>query len=147
MIDMKVKIEDRTNRVNAAVERAIAGNVRAGAFVVSQDAKQSIAKAPKAERVPGGRRGKRGRRQVRRPSPAGSPPYTLKGELPRAIQYAATKDTAIIGPAFSRVGTGGEPHEQGGEYRGGDYPERPFMRPSLENNLGRFAGSFEGSVN
>lgn len=160
MIGMKVTTQDTTDRVKDAAERASAGNVRSTAFLVMTDAKKSIEKAPPSQEVATRaetRRNKRGqflkgsgkrRRKKRRriPSSAGSPPYTLRGKLPRAIQYAASGSTAIIGPAYSVVGTGGEPHEHGGEYRGADYDERPFMRPSLEQNLSRYAGSYEGTI-
>lgn len=160
MIGMKVTTQDMTDRVKDAVERASAGNVRSTAFLVMTDAKRSIEKAPPPQEVVSKaevRRNKKGqflkgsgrRRKQRRkriPSPAGSPPYSLRGQLPRAIQYAVSGDTAIIGSAYSGVGTGGEPHERGGEYRGGNYPLRQFMRPSLEDNLGRYAGSYEGTI-
>jgi hypothetical protein len=34
----------------------------------------------------------------------------------------------------------------GGEFRGHEYPERPFMAPALEKNLDRFAGDWAGSI-
>jgi hypothetical protein len=34
----------------------------------------------------------------------------------------------------------------GGEFRGHEYPERPYMAPALEKNLDRFAGDWAGSI-
>jgi len=71
-----------------------------------------------------------------------------KGQLPRAIVYDNDKesDTAVIGPRESVVGTSGEAHEFGGDYKGQDFPERPFMGPALDKNIDRFASSFAGSI-
>lgn len=82
------------------------------------------------------------------PSPAGSPPTTRRGLLRRAIRYAVEpgNESVVIGPRFSVIGTAGEPHEHGDQYKGGDYPARPFMGPALEKNLGRLAASWEGAV-
>lgn len=82
-------------------------------------------------------------------SEPGSPPHTrgrgghnIKG----AIRYAADKESAVIGPVASVIGTAGEAHEFGGEYRGQIYPKREFARPALEKNIDRFAGEFRGSI-
>lgn len=92
------------------------------------------------------------------PSPPGTPPHTKtsvtksgkvrKGKLPRAIAYFVDPDKqeAIVGPRFSIVGLAGWVHEFGEEYKGEDYPERPFAAPALAGNIDRFAGSFAGSI-
>ncbi len=91
------------------------------------------------------------------PSPAGTPPHThtqkvtksgktRKGVLPKAIAFKADKQGAIIGPRESVAGIAGEAHEFGGDFKGDDYPERPFMGPSLESNLARFASDWTGSI-
>lgn len=151
MIGANVKIQDMSDRVAKAAERAALGNLRAAAFLVMTDARRSIDKSPQTQVVQTTkktrRRGKRKRARLRRvPSPPGTPPHTRRGKLPRSILYDADKDSAFVGPAFSIVKTGGEPHEHGGQYKGGDYPERPFMNPALEQNISRFAGSFEGTI-
>jgi hypothetical protein len=53
---------------------------------------------------------------------------------------------ALIGPMASLVGEAGRAHELGEEFRGHEYPERPFMAPALEKNLDRFAGDWAGSI-
>lgn len=160
MIGMKSRTEDTTHRVVDAEKRASERNARVAAFRIMTAAKASIQKGPqsyeeatkaevrrnkKGQFVKGSGK-RRGKKRRRIPSPPGSPPYTLRGKLPRAIQYAAFHGNAVIGPVFSIAGTGGEPHEQGGEYRGAKYPQRPFMRPALEDNLSRYAGSYEGAI-
>ena len=81
------------------------------------------------------------------PASPGQPPHTRKRRrLPRAIRYYADTEGAVIGPQASKTGQAGQPHEFGGRYKGGDYPERPFMAPALESQLDSFAGEFAGSI-
>jgi phage gpG-like protein len=90
------------------------------------------------------------------PSEPGKPPHTrrrvsragkaLKGHLQRAIVYASDKETATIGPRESIVGESASAHEHGGEYMGGEFPARPFMRPALERNLDKFHRDWAGSI-
>lgn len=82
------------------------------------------------------------------PSPEGDPPHTHNRQfIRRAIRYSADRDGATIGTAFSAIGTVGEAHEFGGEYRGSTFPERPFMQPALNANLDLFQKGWDGSVN
>jgi phage gpG-like protein len=80
------------------------------------------------------------------PSAPGSPPHTKRGQLKRSIRYDATKDGAVIGPLASMVGTSGEAHEFGGSFRGGSFPERPYMNPALLRELDKFTGEFSGQI-
>jgi len=91
------------------------------------------------------------------PSTPGTAPHThgkqftkahkeRKGELQRAILYVLEDERAIIGPRFSVVGTSAMAHEFGGEYKGQEYPERPFARPAVDKNLDRFAKSWEYAI-
>jgi hypothetical protein len=160
MIGMKATTQDTTDRVAKAAERASRGNVRAGAFLVMHDAKKSIVKAPaptvtaataKTKRDSKGRflkgSGKRKKRKGRRqPSPAGTPPFTDRGLLPRSIGYAVEGDSAVIGTQYSMIGLGGKPHEDGGEFKGDDFPERAFMWPALQRKASIFGNSFQGSI-
>ena len=66
--------------------------------------------------------------------------------MPRAIVYAADKESAVVGPRHSVVGEAGAAHEFGEEFRGTDYPERSYMEPALDANLDRFAASWGGSI-
>lgn len=125
---MEAKIQLRLERIQKAVQRAKAGSITAAAYVVATIAKGKI-------------------KTSQEKSQPGDPPATRRGLLRRAIRYAATqdKDLAVIGPAFPVVGTAGRAHEFGGRYKGSQYPERPFMRPALEESLDQFAGAFRGS--
>lgn len=152
MFGMNVKIDDTTHRVKVAADKAVIKNVRHAAGSVMKEARKSIQRAPKvkstvAAKVKTNKPGKKTRTFVRRPgSPPGTPPYTKRGQLKRAIKYSADKDNALIGPEFSLVGTSGEAHEFGGEYKGGEFDERAFMEPALDRVSPRFAASFSGSI-
>ena len=93
------------------------------------------------------------------PSQPGTPPHTQtagttskgkpkRGNLQRAIVFAVdqSKAEAVIGPRESVIGDAGAAHEHGGELFGDEYPERPYMAPSLDKNTTRFADSFAGSI-
>jgi hypothetical protein len=91
------------------------------------------------------------------PSEPGTPPHThvaftkkgkvrRGGQLRRAIAFYADKGGAVIGPRESIVGESAEAHEKGGDYKGQDYPKRPFALPALQKNLDRFAGEWAGSI-
>ena len=93
------------------------------------------------------------------PSRPGEPPHThtagltksgknRKGVLPKSIAYDVDKTAgiAVIGPRASIVGEAGGAMEHGGEFRGDEYPARPFAAPALEQNLDRFAQEWAGSV-
>lgn len=160
MIGMKVKIEDTMNRVEDAAEKAAYRNFGHAAASIAKDAKSTIRRAPKAvgkSSQAGTKRDSKGRfvkgsgkkkrtRGAQVSSPPGTPPYTRRGQLKRAIKYAANKDGAVIGPEFSKVGVSAEAHEFGKQYKGADYPDRPFMGPALQRNINRFAQSWAGSI-
>lgn len=131
---------DNFNKVADAAEKAIFRNVGHAAATVRKEAIDSIEPAEG-------------------PSEPGTPPHThtsgvtrkgklRRGDLQRAIVFAQIpeENAAIVGPRFSVVGESGAAHEFGGEYLGQDYPERPFMGPTLENNIDRFGGSFVASI-
>lgn len=89
------------------------------------------------------------------PSSPGLPPHTRKprgkrrgtGRLKSSIRFEVNKKEgyALIGPISSVLGDIARAHEFGGRYKKGNYPARPFMRPALERNLHRFAGSYAGN--
>jgi phage gpG-like protein len=93
------------------------------------------------------------------PSAPGTPPHThtqrltrkgktRAGQLPRSIVFHVdkAKEEAVIGPRYSMVGEAGAAHEFGGQFRGDNYPERPFMGPALDKNLDNFASDWAGSI-
>lgn len=128
MFGATFKLIDTSKRVTAAADKAAFKNFAHAAARISKDAKASI------ENAPG-------------PSSPGSPPHTHRGSfLRRGIRFAADKQGAVIGPMASVVGEAGSAHEFGGEFKGNDFPERPFMGPALDQNLDRFAGEWAGSI-
>lgn len=80
------------------------------------------------------------------PSEPGSPPHTRKGQLKRAILYAADKDAVVIGPDAGVVGTSASAHEFGGRYKRNRYEKRPFMGPALEKVKERLPRAWANSV-
>lgn len=139
MFGLSVKVENKLQKVEQAAEKAAFKNFGHAAASIRKDAIASIKDAPT---------GARGRDAS---SPPGTPPYTHgKGSrgrrIKKAILYAADKEGAVIGTAYSRFGTAGSPHEHGGSYKGQIFAERPFMFPALLRQAGRFAGSFAGSI-
>ena len=128
MIGAEVKVENHTQRVTDALERAAFRNFGHAAARISKDAKESLVTAEG-------------------PSPAGSPPHTHQGaHLRRAVRYDATKEDAVIGPLESIVGESGAAHELGETFHGFTFDERPFMAPALEKNLDRFNQDWADSI-
>lgn len=121
------KIVNNSRRVREAADRAARRAFAKAAFRIMRDAQASVERSAT-------------------PSSPGEPPHTRRGQLKRAIRYAATKDGAVIGPLASMVGVSAEAHEFGGQLKGQSYPERPFMGPALERDLDNFAGDFAGSI-
>jgi hypothetical protein len=112
------KFIDDTAAVIAAEQRGTIRSLSKAAFQIFKDAQASIEPSPEA-------------------SPPGSPPHTRRGQLKRAIRYDVDKSAgiAVIGPRESMVGTSAEAAEFGGEYKGQQYPKRPFMGPALDKDL------------
>lgn len=128
MFGFTAKVENKLDRVRQAAEKGAFRSFSRAAFAIRQTAIDSI-------------------EQASGPSAPGEPPHTHRRMfLRRAIRYAANREGAVIGPRHSVVGAAGEAHEFGGEYRGNEYPARPFMFPALQANLDRFAGSWAGSI-
>ena len=131
------KFVDEGERVAKAIRRAGYFALRKLGFKVRAEAKSEI-------------------EEEKGPSPAGSPPHTHKhvttksgkegkqGLLPASILYAIEKDPArvIIGPSVNVVGTVGAAfeHEDTAEYKGREYPPRPFMGPALAEEEGQLPG-------
>ncbi len=128
MFGVTIKIKNEVEKVRLAGRDAARGSFSRAAFLIRQTAVQSV------ERAEG-------------PSTPGSPVHTHRGNwFRRAIRYSADKEGAVIGPMFSVVGTVGQAHEFGGDYKGNDYPQRPTMGPALEQNLDAFASNWNGSI-
>lgn len=138
MLGAHVQVVTNFTRLIKAVEQAKFRNFGHAAARIRKDAAASILPSDQ-------------------PSAPGTPPHTrnrvskktgkrLKGQLERAIVYAADKDGAVVGPRESVVGTSASAHELGGSYKGEQFPKRPFMGPALEKNLDRFASDWAGSI-
>ena len=121
------KIIDHMHKVREAADKAARRAFAKAAYRIFRDAQASIERSAE-------------------PSAPGDPPHTRRGQLKRAIRYAADKDGAVIGPLASMVGTSAMAQEFGGVYRGATFPERAFMGPALSRELSGFAGEFEGSI-
>ena len=122
-------------------------NFQHAAASIRKNARSSIKSAPPETRTRARRR--RGQIVARARSGAsrpGTPPYTRRGALRRAILWDVNEQSAIIGPRQTVVGLSAAAHEFGETYKGTDYPERPFMQPALEQALPRFADSWAGSI-
>lgn len=132
MLGMKVTVVDRTSRLKKAADRGVFQSIRHAAASLRKDVQASIESAPKGQ-----------------PSAPSTPVHTHnRAFFRRGILYSVSEDrkSAVIGPAFSKVGTVGAAHEFGGEYRGQTFPQRSFMGPGLVRAIPRFAGEFAGSI-
>ena len=130
MFGMNGTTQDETRKVVKAAADAAFRNIGHAAASIRRTAFTSIVRSAK-------------------PSAPGTPPHTRgkKRGFKRGMFYAMEgKEAAVIGTAYSIVGTSGEPHEHGGIYKGDDYEARPFMGPALEANLDRFARNWGGSI-
>ena len=97
----------------------------------------------------------------------GTPPNTRRGLLKQSLLFGVEKQrqSVVIGPAESFIGTAMTAHEFGGIYRaesfigtamtahefGGiyrkrRYPKRPLMKPTLEKTLPKLPALWENSV-
>ncbi len=123
MIEIKVKIVDRSQIVKKAVDKASFENIGHAAASIRRLAIASIKTRKKA-------------------SPWGTPVHTRQQrKLPGSIFHTVDryKLDAIIGPVHSKLRIIGEVHEFGKTYLGTKYPERSFMGPALEKNLPRMS--------
>lgn len=136
MIGASVSVTATTGAVKDATDKATAENVGQAAGRIRKDAIASITPSDT-------------------PSPPGQPPHTHggrnrkgKGKLPKSILFAVDKAAgdAVIGPARSKAGTVGQAHEFGGQYKGEQFTERPFMGPALDRQQAKFAASFAGTI-
>ena len=91
---------------------------------------------------------KRSIRKRAGPSPAGQPPHTHCGVLPRSLRYAVARNrqSAVIGPDYTVARRVGRPHEKGGIYFGRRYPARPYMLPAFEKIRPRLPRFWGGSI-
>jgi phage gpG-like protein len=130
MIDIKATVEPQMQKVQQAADKAAYRNFRHAGFSIAKAAKALIVKSPD-------------------PSKPGSPPTTrgkARKSLKSAIFTNSDKESAMIGPRASFVGTSGEVHEFGKSRGGEQFPQRSFMGPALQASLPRFAADWQGSI-
>ena len=127
MFGMSVKVEMDTKPLTKAVDDSAFRNLGHAAASIRKTAIESI-------------------QQSAYPSAVGDPPHTRRGALPRSILFAVDSEGAVIGPSFLAIVDVAAAHEFGEEFRGTQFPARPFMGPALEQNLDRFASQWAGSI-
>lgn len=83
-----------------------------------------------------------------RASAPGTPPHTRRGLLKNSLLFGVEKkkQSVVIGPAESIIGTAMAAHEFGGLYRKRRYPKRPLMGPTLEKTASKLPSLWEKSV-
>ncbi|WP_176014456.1 hypothetical protein [Victivallis sp. Marseille-Q1083] len=81
-------------------------------------------------------------------SAPGAPPNTRRGLLKNSLLFGVEKkrQSVVIGPAASMIGTAMTAHEFGGKYRKRRYPKRPPMAPTLERTASKLPSLWEKSV-
>ena len=81
-------------------------------------------------------------------SAPGSPPNTRQGLLKQSLLFGVDnrRESVVIGPAESIIGTAMVAHEFGGTYRKRRYPKRPLMGPTLEKTATKLPALWEKSV-
>lgn len=120
-------------KLGKAIERAKAGSLSSMAYIVRKEIVGSIKQ----------------RKDKDKASPAGTPPYQHKpGFLKGAARYAVdkTREDAVIGFMFSRVGRTMKTHEKGLREGRRSYPERRTVEPALERSVVHFAPDWRSSV-
>ena len=126
---MKCRIEFDERRILVAVRRG--NNValrRAGAYI-RKAARNRVS-------------------QSERSSIPGTPPNTRRGLLKNSLLFGVEKnrESVVIGPAESIIGTAAHPHEFGGRYKKRRYPKRPLMGPTLEKSVSKLPRMWENAV-
>ena len=81
-------------------------------------------------------------------SAPGTPPNTRRGLLKQSLLFGVDKrrESVVIGPAESMIGTAMVAHEVGGRYRKRRYPRRPLMGPTLQKTATKLPDLWEKSV-
>ena len=126
---MKCRIEFDDRRILIAVQNS--NNIalrRAGAYI-RKAARNRITTSEKA-------------------SAPGSPPHTRQGLLKQSLLFGVEqrRQSVVIGPAESMIGTAMVAHEYGGRYRKRRYPKRPLMGPTLVKTANKLPSLWEKSV-
>jgi hypothetical protein len=158
MIGMAFRLHIDTKPLEKAVDKGAYKSFSHAAASIAKTGKAKIQRAPRVtsqqqkatKRDARGRflkgSGKKSRKTRTIPAPVGQAPHTKSGQSRRAIRFEASKTGAVIGFRRSIIGEAMSAHEHGKRYKGTDFPQRPTMGPSLEENLNRFASSWQGSI-
>ena len=126
---MKVRIEFDDRRILVAVRSGNNTALRRAGAYVRKAARNKVSTSERA-------------------SAPGSPPNSRRGLLKNSLLFGVEKkkQSAVIGPAESIIGTAMIAHEFGGKYRKRRYPKRPLMGPTLERTAGKLPAMWEKSV-
>jgi hypothetical protein len=130
LFQIAIDVADETARVVEAAQKAGFKNYAHAGASIRKSARGRIHKDTK-------------------PSEPGEPPHTAgRGghNLPGSIVFDFTAEDVEVGPRFSIVGEAGAAHELGGEFHDQQFDERPYMLPSLLENIPRFAESWQASI-
>lgn len=86
--------------------------------------------------------------QSTRASSPGSAPNTRRGLLKTALLFGVEKQkqSVVVGPAESIIGTSMYAHEFGGRYKKQRYPKRALMGPTLTATVSKLPKLWEKSV-
>lgn len=81
-------------------------------------------------------------------SAPGSPPNTRQGQLKQSLLFGvdSRRESVVIGPAESIIGTAMVAYEFGGRFRKRRYPKRPLMGPTLQKTATKLPDLWEKSV-
>ncbi len=126
---MKTKIEFDARMLVMAVGRGNLNALKSAGAYIRAAARHSVSQSPKA-------------------SAPGSPPHTRRGLLKRSLLFGVERkrQSVVVGPAESLIGTSMTAHEFGGVYRRRRYPRRPLMGPTLSRTARQLPKLWENSV-
>ena len=127
---LKTRTTDQSRRVVEAKDRAAFRNLGHAAARIRKDAAGSVKK----------------RKNKRKASPAGTPPFTHAGYAKQAIRFAADRFSAVVGFRRSKIGLVAATHEHGLAEEGRKYPTRPTIGPALKRNINRFARDWRATI-
>lgn len=149
MVGVNVKTKTNGRGVRRALRACNFKSLKAAAAYVWKAAVNSVKRVPSNEEFiaamdSGDEKKMRSvvnkRKRRSKPSKPGKPPHSQTGLFPKSIAFDVNeeKQSAVIGPRESIIGPIGRVMEGGDpDFRGGNYPARPTMRPARDRSLKR----------
>jgi len=138
-------------RVKVANAKALRRAIQQGSFKSLSHAAAAIRLTAKRS-IRGRSRKRADGTQARRvnysASPPGYPPRSPTGLLRHSLRFEVDKvrGTAVIGTDASFIDKIGQVHEFGGQFRGKNYPARPFIGPAFRLHLPQLAKFWANSL-